>query len=130
MIAVLAVSCGAVCGALLRWGAGVLLRGAHPFVPVGSLAVNVAGGYLIGVAAACFAFSPGIPSTWCLLLVTGFLGSFTTFSAFSLEAATLLREGRYLICGAFVLAHVGGSVAATLLGMATAAGIRGLFVGR
>ena len=85
LYAILAISVGAALGALLRWGLGITLNHLLPTLPPGTLAANLVGGYLIGVAMAFFAQSPNVPPEWRLFVVTGFLGGLTTFSTFSSE---------------------------------------------
>lgn len=82
--------------------------------PAGTFIVNVAGSLLIGLAVGIFAANPSISQSTRLLLVTGFLGGFTTFSTFSLDALTLWERGQI---GLWLL-YVGGSVALSLLAAA------------
>jgi CrcB protein len=117
---VFAISIGAALGALLRWALSVQFNAILPTLPLGTLAANLVGGYLIGVAVALFSHFPSIPVEWRLLIVTGFLGGLTTFSTFSAEVTTLLREGEMGWASLIVIAHVGGSLVMTLLGMASA----------
>ena len=91
---VLCVAGGAAAGALLRWAAGLWLNPLWPVFPLGTLAVNAAGGLAIGLAAAWFGARPD--ALLQLLLVTGVLGGFTTFSAFSIESLALLQRGALL----------------------------------
>lgn len=116
---ILAISLGASLGAVLRWVLGSSLNALFPTVPPGTLAANLLGGYLIGVALGVFANHPGLAPEWRLFVITGFLGGLTTFSTFSAEVTTLIQQGRLLwACGAIGL-HVSGSLAMTLLGLAT-----------
>ena len=124
LLSVIAISIGASLGAVSRWVVGVLLNDIFPAIPLGTLGVNLVGGYLIGVALSYFAHAPHIAAEWRLLIVTGFLGSLTTFSTFSMESASLLRNEKYLSCALLILAHVGGSITMTLLGIATFAVLR------
>jgi len=119
LYSVLAVALGAACGALLRWGLGLSLNWLYPAIPPGTLAANLIGGYLIGIAITFFAAHPELPPQWRLLVITGFLGGLTTFSAFSAEITALIEQGRLLSAGAAATLHVGGSIAMTLLGIAT-----------
>ena len=121
-----AVCIGASLGALLRWWLATWLNGLLPQLPPGTWLANVIGGYLIGVAFAFFAGHPELAPPWRLLVVTGFLGGLTTFSTFSVEVVASLLEGRLGWAAATVAAHVAGSVAATLLGVATVVLLRGL----
>ncbi|KRV80942.1 fluoride efflux transporter CrcB [Pseudomonas citronellolis] len=114
---VLAIALGAAIGALLRWYLGLKLNSLMPNVPPGTLAANLIGGYIIGVAVAYFASAQGIAPEWRLLIITGFCGGLTTFSTFSAEVVTLLQEGRLAWAMGAVAVHVGGSLAMTLLGL-------------
>jgi CrcB protein len=115
----LAVGAGAALGAWLRWGLGALLDPVLPSVPLGTLAANLLGGYLVGVAVAVFAQHPGLAPEARLLIITGFLGGLTTFSTFSAEAVHLLTRGEYAWAAAHMGSHLAGSLAMTLLGLLT-----------
>lgn len=119
LMAFAAVGIGAAIGAWLRWGLGLLLNAVYPAIPVGTLAANLLGGYLIGLALAWFALHPGLAPEWRLLLVTGFLGGLTTFSTFSAEVFTLLARTQYGLAIAAMGLHVAGSLAMTGLGVLT-----------
>lgn len=116
---IFAISIGASAGAVLRWLLGRSLNTFFPLIPPGTLAANLLGGYLIGMALAVFTALPNLSPEWRLLIITGFLGGLTTFSTFSAEVATLLQQGRILWAGAAISIHVIGSLFMTLLGMAT-----------
>jgi CrcB protein len=113
----LAVGAGAVLGAWSRWGLSLALNHLVPALPMGTLAVNLAGGFLIGAALEFFMQHAALAPEWRLFFVTGFLGSLTTFSAFSLEAVMLLQESRYGWAAMLVGGHLLGSLAMTLLGI-------------
>jgi len=117
---VLAIGIGAALGALLRWGLSVWLNGLLPALPPGTLAANLVGGYLIGVAIVFFTQQVHLPPEWRLFVITGFLGGLTTFSTFSAEVMRLLQDGRLAWAGAAMAAHVAGSLLATWAGMLTA----------
>lgn len=121
---IVAIATGAALGALLRWLLAVQLNALLPAMPPGTLLANLVGGYLIGVAMAFFAGHPALPPAWRLFVVTGFLGGLTTFSTFSLEIVHQLEGGRLGWALAGIAAHVLGSVAMTLLGIATVAAWR------
>lgn len=110
-----AVALGAALGALARWQAGVLFNGRWMGFPLGTLLVNVVGGLLIGMALEWFGRQPN--ELLKLLLVTGFLGGLTTFSAFSGESLALLRHGAFGLALAHTLAHVLGALGAAWAGM-------------
>ena len=115
----LAVGIGATLGAWLRWGLGLWLNAFHHHFPAGTLAANLGGGYLIGIAVGFFAAHPTVPPEWRLLAVTGFLGGLTTFSSFSAEAMVLLQRGDYLWAFLHSLLHLAGSLALCFAGFAT-----------
>ena len=108
------ISLGASAGAVLRWAAGLWLDARWAGFPLGTLLVNCLGGLLIGVALAGFERWPH--DLLRLLLVTGFLGGFTTFSAFSAESLVLLQRGQLLLMIGHVLAHVAGGLVCAALG--------------
>ena len=114
-----AVGLGAALGAWLRWGMGLWLAPVHGEVPAGTLAVNLVGGYLIGVALGFFASYPSLSPEWRLFVVTGFLGGLTTFSAFSGEAMALLQRGDYAWALAHSALHLIGSIVCCIAGYAT-----------
>lgn len=118
---ILAISIGASVGAVIRWLLGLFLNSLFPTLPLGTLAANLIGGYLIGLAMALFAGHPGLAPEWRLLIITGFLGGLTTFSTFSAEVTVLLQQSRFVWAGLAISAHVAGSLAMTLLGLATVA---------
>jgi fluoride exporter len=121
---VVAIGIGASLGALLRWWFGLKLNSYFPTIPPGTLAANLVGGYMIGVAVAFFATYTALSPEWRLLVITGFCGGLTTFSTFSAELVTLLREGRMLWACAAMAVHLGGSVLMTFAGVATLSWIR------
>jgi CrcB protein len=116
---ILAVGAGAAAGAWLRWVLGLLLDARFAPIPPGTLVANLVGGYIAGVAVGVFAQSPALAPEWRLLVITGFCGGLTTFSTFSVEMATLLQQGRFGALAAGIALHAGGSLAMTLLGLAT-----------
>lgn len=113
----LAVGIGAALGAWLRWGLTLWLNPALPELPLGTLASNLVGGYLVGLALAYFLQHPAISPEWRLFIITGFLGGLTTFSTFSAETVLLLARGQYAWTLAIIAAHLGGSLIMTVLGM-------------
>lgn len=115
----LAVAAGAALGAWLRWGLGAWLNPVFPILPFGTLAANLLGGYLVGLAVAFFGHHAGLPPEWRLFAITGFLGGLTTFSTFSAEVVTLIL--REQLGWAFLTAavHLFGSLSLTALGIWT-----------
>jgi len=116
---VLAIFSGAGFGALLRWFLGTKLNNFYPSIPLGTLSANLIGGYLIGLFIAFFATNTALAPEWRLFIITGFLGGLTTFSTFSAEIVTLIQEGRLSLSVVAVFLHVMGSIAMTLLGIAS-----------
>jgi fluoride exporter len=122
---VAAVSVGASLGALLRWWLGARLNAYFPPIPPGTLAANLIGGYVVGVAVTLFATYSALSPEWRLLVITGFCGGLTTFSTFSAELVTLLQQGRATWALAAAAAHLGGSLLMTLAGIGTVVWMRG-----
>ena len=116
MLTVLAICIGASAGALARWGLGLWLTPGG-VLPWGTLAANLVGGYLIGVAIAAFQAMPELDPVWRLLLITGFLGGLTTFSSFSAEVIDFVMAERYGLALLTAGLHVLGSLGMTVLGL-------------
>jgi CrcB protein len=114
-----AVGVGAALGAWLRWGLSAWLNPRVPHLPLGTLAANLVGGYLVGVAVAFLAARQDLPPEVRLFAITGFLGGLTTFSTFSSEVTQLLLRGEYWTGGGLAVAHLGGSLVLTVAGIAT-----------
>ncbi|ADC61685.1 fluoride efflux transporter CrcB [Allochromatium vinosum] len=117
MNAVLAVFTGAGLGALLRWSLGLRLNAIIPSLPLGTVAANLLGGLLIGLAIAWTGRHPGLPPEIRLFVITGFLGGLTTFSTFSAEVVTLLSKGELLWGLVAIGTHLIGSLTMTALGI-------------
>lgn len=115
----IAVGGGAALGAWARWGLGLALNPLFPTIPLGTLAANLIGGYLVGVAVAFFAQHAGLSPELRLFAITGFLGGLTTFSTFSAEVVSLLGRAQYLWALAAASGHLVGSLAMTALGILT-----------
>ncbi|QBK05898.1 fluoride efflux transporter CrcB [Hylemonella gracilis] len=119
-----AICLGACLGALARWQLGLWLNASGPiagtFLPWGTLAANLIGGYLVGVCVAVFQALPQLDPTWRLLLVTGFLGALTTFSSFSAEVVNMLMQQRYALALGTAALHLFGSLLLTIVGMQSA----------
>ena len=113
----LAIGIGAALGAWARWGLAVVLNATFPLLPLGTLAANVIGGFGIGLAIESFTRHAGLSEELRLFVVTGFLGALTTFSAFSAEIVALLLRSQYGWALLLALAHLAGSLAATLGGI-------------
>jgi len=115
----LIVFLGAGIGGALRHGVNVgaakLLGYGFPF---GTLIVNVLGSFLIGLLAGWFAFRMGVNQHVRLFLTTGILGGFTTFSAFSLDAALLVERHAYALAAGYIVGSVGLSLVGLFLGLA------------
>ena len=116
---ILAISLGASIGAILRWVLGLVLDSMSVAITMGTLAANLIGGFLIGVAMAFFSAHTELSPQWRLLIITGFLGGLTTFSSFSAELTSMIHEGRLSIALITVMLHVVGSILMTFLGIYT-----------
>ena len=117
----LAVAFGGAAGSLARYALGLLCRTAAPGLPLATLIVNAMGGVCIGLLFALTASRPDTPDWLRTGLITGVLGGFTTFSAFSLETLLLWREGQ----GVLALANIALNLLLSLGGCAL-----GLWLGR
>jgi len=115
--AFLSIGAGAATGAWLRWWLGILLNPLFPTLPLGTLAANLLGGFLMGMAMQLLMQHAVLPPELRLAITTGFLGGLTTFSTFSAETVTLLLRQENLWTLVIVLVHVLGSVGMTLLGI-------------
>jgi len=114
---VLAVGGGAAMGAWLRWWLGFVLNPVFPTLPLGTLAANLIGGYLMGIALGMLSHFEALPPEVRLLITTGFMGGLTTFSTFSAEAVTLFARQQFGWATLLIAAHVAGSIAATFAGV-------------
>lgn len=114
----LIVFIGAGIGGAGRHGVNVLAaRVSSNGFPFGTLSVNVIGCMVMGLLAGYFAFRGHLPQEWRLLLTTGVLGGFTTFSAFALDATLLWERGQFGLALAYVLASVFLSLGAVVAGL-------------
>ena len=116
------VALGGALGASLRYLTNVAaMRAFGPGFPVATVLVNVLGSFLMGVLVVALAEKGGM--RFAPLLMTGMLGGFTTFSAFSLDAVTLYERGQIALAGGYVLGSVILSLAALVAGMAITRGL-------
>lgn len=126
MLSVFAICVGACFGALARWGLGLWLNpGAVVLniMPLGTLAANLIGGYLVGICVAVFQAMPQLDPVWRLALVTGFLGALTTFSSFSAEVVGMLQQQRYGLALGTSALHLFGSLSLTVAGIKTVSSV-------
>lgn len=113
------VGIGATLGAWLRWALGIVLNPVFPTLPLGTLAANLAGGYLMGLAMGWFSHYESLAPEIRLFVTTGFLGGLTTFSTFSAETVTLISRQQYGWAATAVVVHVAGSLIMSGLGILT-----------
>ena len=119
MAGFLIVFLGAGIGGALRHAVNLItLRTLGPDLPAGTFIVNLAGSVALGVIAGSLAARGHASHQLQLFLATGLLGGFTTFSAFSLEAALLWQRGQWLACALYVSGSVVLSIAGLLAGLA------------
>jgi len=114
-----AVAVGGMLGCLLRWVLAIFLNKLFPAIPPGTLAANLIGCYIIGVAVAFFIQYPVFAPEWRLFLTTGFCGGLTTFSTFSAEVVMLMQSGRKSVALMAIGAHLIGSLLMTFAGIGT-----------
>lgn len=115
----LIVFLGAGIGGALRHGVNVAAARLFGLeFPYGTLIVNIVGSFAMGLLAGYFAFRPGIDQHVRLFLTTGILGGFTTFSAFSLDAALLIERHSYGLAAGYMVGSVAASVSALFFGLA------------
>lgn len=114
----LAVAAGAVLGAWLRWGLALLFNAMHATIALGTLAANLGGGLLIGMAIGFFSKHPDVFPTARLFVITGFLGGLTTFSSFTAESLGLLQRGHVVWALGHSALHMFGSLACCFVGYA------------
>ena len=126
MMPVLAVAVGGALGSVARYlMVGQMARLLGPSFPWGTLAVNVVGGLAIGILAEAMALKWSVSQETRLFLITGFLGGFTTFSAFSLEVVALAQRGAFGPALIYIAASVVLSVGAVFVGLALVRGAIG-----
>ena len=114
--ALFAIALGSVLGGWSRWFIGLKLNSIYPHIPLGPVAVNWIGGFIIGFAIAYFAQSNLSPN-YKLFAITGFCGGLTTFSTFSIEIVSLLQQGRFSTAMLAISLHVIGALLCTFAGM-------------
>ncbi|CAG67348.1 MULTISPECIES: fluoride efflux transporter CrcB [Acinetobacter] len=112
----LSIACGAVLGAWLRWFVGLKFNSTFQNFPLGTILVNLVGGFIIGFAIALFA-NMQLSSNYKLFVITGFCGALTTFSTFSAEVIDLLQQQKYGFAIALITIHLMGSLLCTVLGL-------------
>jgi len=113
----LAVGFGAMLGAWTRWLLGLALNPLFVMLPLGTLAANLIGGYLVGVAVGVFHINSGLPAALKLFAITGFLGGLTTFSSFSAEVVERLLAHQLGWAIALASVHLAGSLLMAYLGL-------------
>ena len=113
----LLVFLGGGLGAALRHGVNVMALRAGTTFPYGTLCINVVGSFVMGMVVSWFALRSGLSPSLRLFLTTGVLGGFTTFSAFSLEAALLYERGEPGLAVVYVVASVVLAIGGLFAGM-------------
>lgn len=118
MYTYLAIAFGGAAGAMTRYWVHSLIqdynRGAFPY---GTFAVNVVGSFLIGVFFVVFTERVLLDAQWRPVVIVGFLGAMTTFSAFSLESLLLFEQGLYNTALLYILGSVVVCLLAAMLGL-------------
>ena len=118
---IIQVAVGGALGAVGRYLTGVgLARAFGSSFPYGTLTVNVSGSFIIGVLFVLFGGLSGETGRYTALVMTGFLGGYTTFSAYSLDCWLLFQQGRILEALLYAFGSAGLSIAACIAGIAVA----------
>jgi CrcB protein len=118
VMTILMIALGGAAGSVSRYGLGMLVqRGTQAAFPVGTLTVNLVGCVIAGVAAKILMGAQANPDLRALVIV-GFCGGFTTFSAFSLEVVGLAQRGEWLLAAGYVAASLVLCLAGTAIGFA------------
>jgi CrcB protein len=121
MTTILVIALGAAVGANLRYGLSLWAAGQWGTAfPYGTLLINVLGSFAIGVVMVLLTTRLAVSDGWRLLLVTGLLGGFTTFSTFSYETYGLLVSGSWLEAGLNMVGSVGISLLGVFMGVGLA----------
>lgn len=114
---ILAIGTGSFIGGVSRYFLSQLIHSKYLVIfPIGTLTVNIIGCFLIGLVYG-FADKGSLAQEWRLFLATGVLGGFTTFSAFSNETVSLLRDGQLIYASAYVALSVVVGLIATFIGI-------------
>lgn len=111
-----AVGMAGALGALCRWMIGLLLDGIPSLFPFATLGVNLAGSFLLGYLTSGYLKKTTRPLAWKMAVGTGFIGSFTTFSTFSLETVQLLNAEQFGLAFIYILVSMFGGLLLALLG--------------
>ncbi len=111
------IGIGAALGALLRWGLALWLNPLFAAFAFGTLVANYLGCFIIGILTALIWQFPQISYEWRLFLITGFLGSLTTFSSFTAEVVEKLFNGQWLNGLEIIFLHLFGCIGFTVLGI-------------
>ena len=118
------IGVAAAIGSWSRWGIGILLNTLHPIFPIGTLTVNLLGGYLIGISMGAFELFSDLSPDLKLIINIGFLGGLTTFSAFTAEIFQLLQKSELVASLTLIAFHVIGSILMAYLGYLSISFIR------
>jgi fluoride exporter len=110
------VGLAAAIGAWSRWGIGILFNAMHPVIPLGTLTVNLVGGYLMGISMGAFELFNDLSPDLKVIINIGFLGGLTTFSAFTAEVFQLLQKNEFVASLTLIALHVMGSLLMAYLG--------------
>lgn len=118
--AILIIWIGSGIGGVFRYLVQDLIaRNFHITFPLGTFLINIAGCFLIGVFFGLTEKFSWMTAEWRWFLITGICGGFTTFSSFSYDNISLLRQGDYLYCAIYLIVSVGLGLFATFLGTLT-----------
>jgi len=102
-------------GSVARWFLSMRFNPMHQAIPIGTLAANLIGAFIIGMGLAWFNRMTNIDPVWKVLITTGFCGGLTTFSTFSAEVVFLFQDGRFGWALTNIAVNMLGSFAMTAL---------------
>lgn len=113
---VLSICLGSIFGALSRYYIAVFINSYNQNFPYSTLFINVLGSFLIGILFQLFSSKIQVTEELKAFLFIGLLGSFTTFSTFSLDTLLLIKNGQFINALAYILASVLISIGGIFLG--------------
>jgi fluoride exporter len=119
MTKLLCVMLGGAVGCACRYGVGLLLNSwlQQPKFPSATFFINLSGSFVIGMLGELYRLQVLTSAEWRLALITGLLGGYTTFSAYSLENLSLLRSGEWVLAATYASASVLLGLLCTWVGM-------------
>ncbi|VUD68800.1 Putative fluoride ion transporter CrcB [Thalassocella blandensis] len=116
MLLWIAVAIGGSLGAMSRYAVSQMFLSVPGKLPYATLTVNILGSFLMGMFFVLILHKGILPAVWRQVVMVGFLGAFTTFSAFSIEAVELIHVGQWQVALLYALISVVACIGAAALG--------------